>query len=236
MAASNHTKSLPGREWLTLLIRRHRSSWLHRNYRTSLLLSVLLFLVALAADTLAGIYATEVASNSVTDVILSNIPVVDVDLLYVYGAMALILLIFFRLVIYPGHIAFVLDSLGLFFIIRAIFISATHVAIFPDHVVLDFQSKIILTLFGGDQQFFSGHTGVPFLMALIYWREEVWRYIFLAISVFLGIIVLLCNLHYTIDVLSAFFISYTIYHMALWLFPKEYAFFAQDEILTANTG
>ena len=45
------------------------------------------------------------------------------------------------------------------------------------------------------------------------------RYLFLAWSVFFGIVVLLGHLHYTIDVLSAFFITYGIVDIAKWLFP-----------------
>jgi len=55
------------------------------------------------------------------------------------------------------------------------------------------------------------------------------RNIFLAISVFFGIVVLLGHIHYTIDVAAAFFIVYAIYHLALKLFPREYAMFKRDE-------
>ena len=74
--------------------------------------------------------------------------------------------------------------------------------------------------FGGDL-FFSGHTGLPFLMALIFWDNKYLRWIFILTSVMFATVVLLAHLHYSIDVLSAFFITYTIFHIALFLFKKD---------------
>jgi membrane-associated phospholipid phosphatase len=59
-------------------------------------------------------------------------------------------------------------------------------------------------------------------MALIYWDDKPKRYLFLAWSVVFGATVLLGHLHYTIDVFAAFFITYGIYHLARWLFPRDY--------------
>jgi membrane-associated phospholipid phosphatase len=78
--------------------------------------------------------------------------------------------------------------------------------------------------FGADL-FFSGHTGLPFLMALIFWKNKLLRYSFLFLSVFFGLIVLLGHIHYSIDVLSAFFITYTIWHVSEKLFPKDLQIF-----------
>jgi membrane-associated phospholipid phosphatase len=74
--------------------------------------------------------------------------------------------------------------------------------------------------FGGDL-FFSGHTGMPFLLALIFWEDKWTRFLFLGFSIMFGIVVLLAHLHYSIDVLSAFFITYTIFHLALYIFKKD---------------
>ncbi len=74
--------------------------------------------------------------------------------------------------------------------------------------------------FGGDL-FFSGHTGLPFLMALVFWKKPILRYFFIASAIGFGAVVLLTHLHYSIDVLSAFFITYTIFHIAEFLFRKD---------------
>jgi hypothetical protein len=44
-----------------------------------------------------------------------------------------------------------------------------------------------------------------------------------------GVIVLLSHLHYSIDVFAAFFITYSIYHIALKLFDRDYEFFAYED-------
>jgi len=75
--------------------------------------------------------------------------------------------------------------------------------------------------------FFSGHTGYPFLCALISWKQKYLRYFFILSSVFFGTISLLGHYHYTIDVFAAFFITYGIYQISLNLFKKEYKVFLE---------
>lgn len=219
------------RDWHVIVVRRYKQSWFDRHLRFSIPVSFAIFLLSIAANTYAGFYATEKASNSVTDIILSNIPVFDVDYIFVYGAIALIAFIVILCLVHPKRTPFTLHALSLFFFTRAIFVTLTHLGPYPDHTMLDVQSKILLALFGGGDEFFSGHTGAPFMMALVYWHDRAMRYIFLALSVFFGIVVLLGHLHYTIDVLSAFFITYSLYQAALYLFPKEREAFLRDEFV-----
>ena len=77
---------------------------------------------------------------------------------------------------------------------------------------------------GGDL-FFSSHTGLPFLAALLFWEHKIYRYIFLALSLIFGAVVLLGHLHYSIDVFSAFFITYGIYHISRTFFKKDLKLF-----------
>lgn len=196
------------------------------------LASVALSFLALASSTLvnyaAGTYATEMASNSVTDVVLSNIPVFDVDTIFVYGSGLLTFFVTMLLLAHPKRIPFTLYALTLFVLIRSVFISLTHIAPYPSQALLDLGMVANKFIFGGDL-FFSGHTGIPFLMALIFWQEKHLRYLFILWSVGFGITALMGHLHYTIDVLSAFFITYTIFHLAELLFKKERALFHRDE-------
>lgn len=196
-------------------------------FRYSTIAAVLLLSVSVVINYYAGTYATEQASNSVTDIILSNIPVFNVDIIFVYGPFLLIIFVTTLLILQPKYIPFTLHSLTLFILTRAFFISLTHIGPFPSQEVLNlgtFSSKFI---FGGDL-FFSGHTGIPFLMALVFWHEKYLRYIFIAWSIFFGTAALLGHLHYTIDVFSAFFITYTIFHVAEIVFKKERALFHQE--------
>lgn len=212
-------------KWHVTLIERYRESWFDRHLRFSIPFSFLIFTLSVVANTYAGVYATEKASNPVTDIILSNTPAFEVDGFFVYGVIALIIFASLLCLHHPKRMPFVLHSFALFYFIRAIFVSLTHLGPYPGQIAFDFTNRLIMLLFGGNDLFFSGHTGAPFLLALIFWEDARLRYLFLAWSVFFGIIVLLGHIHYTIDVLSAFFITYGIYHIALKLFPKERGLF-----------
>jgi len=194
------------------------------------LLSVLTFAASIITVFYAIGYATESVSNSVTDIILSNTPVFDVDGLFVYGTGLLVLFGAALVAAHPKRIPFALHAIALFYFTRAVFISLTHLGPFPLDAANSFDFGTILSrfFFGGDL-FFSGHTGLAFLLALMFWHEKKARYFFLAASVYFGVIVLLGHLHYSIDVASAFFITYGIFHIAEWLFPKDRAVFLADE-------
>jgi len=192
----------------------------NRYYIFSLFLGIVFLIASLFINYFAGIYSIEKASNPVTDIILSNIPVFDVDFFFAYGAFAFIALIGFLCAFRLERFPFVLKSIALFVIIRSIFISLTHMGPFPD--MMSISPNFINKFTFGSDLFFSGHTGMPFLIALIFWKNRKLRYIFLALSLIFGAVVLLGHYHYTIDVLSAFFITFGIYHIAVYLFKKDY--------------
>jgi hypothetical protein len=185
----------------------------------SVFLTFIFLAAALIINFYAGTYATVTASNPVTDIILSNTRAYDLDGIFVYGTILLIFFIVFLCLYRPERIPFVGKSVALFMVIRSAFVTMTHLGPFPSQIVIhsDLLSKLS---FGGDL-FFSGHTGVPFLMALIFWQNKKLRYLFVCVSVFFGVVVLLAHLHYTIDVMSAFFITYTIFHICEFLFEKD---------------
>jgi membrane-associated phospholipid phosphatase len=64
---------------------------------------------------------------------------------------------------------------------------------------------------------------------LIYWEERVLRIVFIACSIIFAAIVLLAHLHYSIDVASAFFITYAIYHLCLQFFPGYKQIFDDED-------
>lgn len=216
--------------WHHALLNRYKESWFDKHFLFSAPIAIVLFTVSVVINFYAGVYATEKASNYVQDIVLSNIPVFDVGGIFIWGVVALIAVLTWLVLAHPKRIPFVLHSLSLFYLVRACFVSLTHLAPYPTQAALDV-TGLLATQFGGADLFFSAHTGAPFLMALLYWNKPRLRYLFLTWSVFFGIIVLLGHLHYTIDVLSAFFITYGVYHIALWLFPKEHLLFVADEML-----
>lgn len=189
----------------------------------SVSISSFLLLIGIILNYYASTYATKEASDSVTDIVLSNTRAHDVDGIFVFGTLILIAFIVILALKRLNRIPFMMEASALFFAIRSGFMTLTHIAPFPSQteMTMSFFARIN---FGGDL-FFSGHTGLPFLMALIFWGNRSIRYIFLAMSAILAVVVLLGHIHYTIDVVSAYFITYTIFHIAKWLFPEDLRLF-----------
>jgi len=215
--------------WHVRVWRRYKESWFDKHIRFSIPVAFIIFLVAIfGVQPLAIEYASEAASNPVGDIILSNIPVFNVGDFFVYGMFLFVLVVGILTLMYPRRITFTLHAMTLFVLIRSLFVSLTHVGNFTTQAVSDFGPAITQMFFGADH-FFSGHAGAPFLMALMYWENRALRYLFLVWSAFFSVIVLLGHLHYSIDVLAAFFITYGIYHISLWLFPRERVLFLSDK-------
>ncbi|HTK33643.1 MAG TPA: phosphatase PAP2-related protein [Candidatus Paceibacterota bacterium] len=213
--------------------RKYREAFSNKKFIFSLLISILLLLITLVLNYFAALYAYERASGAVADIVLSNIPVFDVDMIFVFGPIIFGIWITFLCLLNPRTLPFTLKSVAMFVLIRSIFITLTHIGPFPDHAIIDGNSAVLLRalsdspnffLFStGADLFFSGHTGLPFMMGLVFWRHSLTRTFCIATSIFFGIIVLLGHLHYSIDVASAFFITYTIYVMTRKIFKKDFA-------------
>ncbi len=211
-----------------IVIERYRLSWADRCFRFSTPVAVAAFIGALFVNFWTINQATNNASASVTDIILSNIPVFEVDQLFVYGTFLVVAVTVVMLLIHPKRIPFALHAVTLFILIRSAFTLMTHLGPPEIAYLSDFGATITNSFFGSDQ-FFSAHTGMPFLGALAFWGvDNRFKWLYLLSSVFFATIVLLGHIHYTIDVASAFFITYGIYHIALWLFPKERALFVSS--------
>ena len=199
---------------------RYKTYFSDKSFVTSFIFSLFFIIGSLIINYYAGMYAQESVSNPVTDIILSNTRVYDLDNIFIYGTYVFWAFFIYLCIRKPQKVPFTLKSVALFTIIRACFISMTHINQFPTHINFDPASFITYFTFGGDL-FFSGHTGIPFLMALIYWEDKFMRSVFIIISLIFAVTVLLSHLHYTIDVFSAFFITYTIYHIAIRIFKKD---------------
>ena len=197
----------------------------NKEFIASLTISVVLLVVSFITSVYAVNYADRSISNSVTDIVLSNTRVYNVDGIFVYGAVLLVACIALVCGLRPQRIPFMFKSIALFTFIRSCFISLTHVAPYPEHIAISSSifTRLFPTIFTGDDLFFSGHVGLSFLMALILWKYPFWRRIFLAFSILFGIVVLLGHLHYSIDVASAFFITFTIFTIAKTFFKKDWS-------------
>ncbi|OGF51691.1 hypothetical protein A3I27_00630 [Candidatus Giovannonibacteria bacterium RIFCSPLOWO2_02_FULL_43_11b] len=202
----------------------YRACLQDKKFLVSVFVGVLMLISSMIINFYAGIYTVERASNSVTDVILSNTRTMDVDGIFIYGSFLFWIFVIILCFLRPNRIPFTLKSIALFIFIRSIFISLTHLGPFPDQIYINPESLINKFTSGADL-FFSAHTGLPFLMALAFWNQKSLRFFFSVASVIFGAVVLLGHLHYSIDVLSAFFITYTIFHLSELAFKKDRAIF-----------
>ena len=169
-------------------------------------------------------YSQRPTSNYVGDLVLDNIPVVDLSFIIIEVALISIVLVTMFVISKPRYLLFTLKAVALFIIIRAIFISLTHVGIHPDNIApgLGFFDSIYTYLNFQTGLFFSGHTGMPFLVALIFWGNKRVRCVLLSLSFIFAVAVLLAHIHYSIDVLAAPFMAYCIFKIAQYLFPRDY--------------
>jgi len=203
------------------IIDKNKIYWSQKEFVGSIIFGFLLLVASLFINYTAGSFATEKAGIGVTDLFLDNVPIIDMSFLLVYGAITLLFFILIIILFEPRYLPFTLRTLAMFIIIRSIFIVLTHIGPYYEFAPLP-PNKLMGTItFGGDL-FFSGHTGIPFLMALIFWKFARLRFILIAVSVIFGISVLLSHIHYSIDVVAAFFITYAIFEMAKNFFPKSY--------------
>lgn len=200
-----------------------------RGHRESLAVAAALLAAAYVVEHIANAYAFAFAaratSNHVGDLFLESLPVIDLNFLIIEGALISIVVVALFVLSHPRYILFTLKAVAFFIIIRALFISFTHVGIYPEHIDpgFGFFDNIYLYLNFQLGLFFSGHTGLPFLMALIFWRKLYVRAAFLALSFVFGVAVLLAHVHYSIDVFAAPFMAYSIFKLVQHLFPRDYA-------------
>jgi len=185
-----------------------------RSYKISLVSAVLISIVALVTNNFASRYTSSVGVLSVGDIILDNIPTLDLRFLYTFGIYLVIaIIILYPLLFKPELAPFTGKTVAAFIFIRSAFISMTHLGAPVGFFALTpvAQTPGILDVFFLNDLFFSGHTGLPFLGALLFWENKFLRYFLLSMTFVQGATVLLMHVHYSIDVFSAPFFTYAIY-------------------------
>jgi hypothetical protein len=144
-----------------------------------------------------------------SDLILDNLPVIDLSLIY-----DLFCLVIFAIVaIYIVHkkdynrFPYILLLCGIFFIVRGIFIVLTPFGNPPEFQGSD-------PLFNGWSKFElgvypSGHVGNSFLLLLLV-NDKIYKFILMFCLLVIIIALFLSHGHYSIDMLSGFFFAYAI--------------------------
>ncbi len=187
-----------------------------------LVLSLLLFTLAAILYGLSGNYVTEHScSGSSQDLILNSIGPYNLSLIFIwFFLLVLTTFILYPLVYKPHEFHYFLNMFSLFIIVRSGFILFTRMCAPIGIIHITFPGFIQLLTFSNDF-FFSGHTGLPFLGFLLFRKNKPLAYFMLYSSIILGITALVMHEHYSIDVLSAYFITYGIYAIGNYLFKKK---------------
>lgn len=194
-----------------------------RKFVISLVVGIILMLAALYINLLASRFTESFPALSAGDLILDRLPVVDLSFLYRLGIFIVIgITIIYPILFAPEIVPFTAKTFAAFIIIRSFFISLTHLGAPEPFYALPQgtdQSDFIRFFYLNDL-FFSAHTGIPFLSALLFWKNKVMRYFMLVSSVVMAVTVLLMHVHYSIDVFSAYFITYSIFIVSDGVFNK----------------
>jgi hypothetical protein len=213
----------------------HKGGFWTPAHKRSLYLGLLLVVLSLIVQINAGHYSSQhaVTAAPASDLFLDNLPVVNMDFMIVGGIIVFWFLACGLLALRPRYLLFGVKAIALYIIVRAFFISLTHIGIYPLNAMPDsgdFGFRLYhLTTYPGNF-FFSGHTGFPFLMALIFWDNTFWRRFFIAATIAFGISVLLAHVHYSIDVFAAPFIVYGVFVITAKVFPRDYALFDHEAL------
>lgn len=199
---------------------KHLRTWRHfllnKQYSVSLITGFLWLIIALVTNYYISSYNETFVTFGVGDLILDNIPTLDLNYFYTIGIYVVIFSLLAYAFFVPELVPFALKTFAIFVLVRSCFISLTHIGPPPGFYQLagpDADSTFFQKFFFLNDLFFSAHTGIPFLAFLLL-KGHIFRYFFLFASIILGATVLFMHVHYSIDVFGAYFITYGIYHLS----------------------
>jgi hypothetical protein len=183
--------------------------------------AIWLLSLAIVMNYVVGNYSNIRKGTVVQDLILDNIPTLNLGGLFIWGIFLFIaVLILYPLFFNVTYFPFVLAQLAFLLVIRNCFILLTNTQLPTDHLIINFPPIMNNWNFQNDL-FFSGHVAIPFLGFLIFRKEKI-KYFFLIGSILMAATVLLTKLHYSIDVFAAFFITYASFQLGKYFLKKRF--------------
>lgn len=187
------------------------------DYKYLILMSLGFLLLANIISFFASTYVDEVRTTVVPDLILDHIPTLDLDFIFGYGLILIILTIAAYVVIFRiKEFHEVAVQFSLLILVRSFFMVLTHLGKPAAAKAITDLPVIYQFLNFHNDLFFSGHTAIPF-MALLLFRKEKIGIFFLIMTIAMAVTVLFLHVHYSIDVFSAFFITYGTYKFGEWV-------------------
>lgn len=206
-----------------MLYLRHKEAYERKWYFVSLVLGYALWELSVWFMFAAGDYAESVPyTPSVHDLLLDNLQTVDMNSLSTYGIeWAIKITYFYTIIMLPKYVPFMFKAFAMFKVFRGVFISLLHMG-HPFGMIPDGFDNAFAAHYLTKDLFFSGHTGYIFLSAFLFWSYKPIRYFFICLSLFIGSTTLFMHDHYTIDVLGALPITFTVYFISKELFKSDW--------------
>jgi hypothetical protein len=185
-----------------------------------ILLAIFLFITANVMSLLASGYVDQISTISAHDLILDNIPVLNLSLLFIYGPIVIIFVLLVYLTMFHiNKFHIVLTQFSILILLRSFFIVLTHLGQPSTAYLLPKLPWIYQLLNFHNDLFFSGHTAIPFMAFLIFKKDKIGIFFLLATFV-MAATVLFMHIHYSIDVFAAIFITYGAYRLGKLLLPR----------------
>jgi hypothetical protein len=185
-------------------------------------LGVALFLGAYLFYMNLGWYADQRSLPQSSDWLLDRLPAWNLVPLLSWGWLALhTWALAIAVLYYPRRMPFLLVLLSVYLGLRTLYVFLSPIGA-PTEILDMRQLDTLFALVAGEYTFqnefiFSGHTAVPFLFYLFFDSPRQ-KAVMLAGSLCMAFAVLVTRNHYTVDVLSAYLIGYSIYALSQWLF------------------
>jgi len=205
-----HLKTIVG-QWL-------KDIWLNK---LVIILSVGILIIASILNVLAGRYVTRKGVASPPDLILDLIPSIDLNLLFIWGVLLIVGVMtayIFLFKISKFHVY--LSHISLLMLTRSFAMCLTHLKV-PENAVQIYWPKFLQVIAFKNDLFFSGHVAFTFIGFLLF-KESKIKWFFLISSIVMAATVLLMHVHYSIDVFSAYFITYGTFVMGEKIFKRIY--------------
>ncbi len=149
------------------IIRKHLHFWNQKHFIIKVAAGVALLFVSFLMNFYANSFALRKAGAPIADILLERLPTVNVEVFYSESVFFFIVAFIVILLVEPKWIPFTLKSIALFIIVRSFAITLTHLAP-PEGAVELNLAEISQKFSSGADLFFSGHTGLPFLMMFIF--------------------------------------------------------------------
>lgn len=211
---------------MSIMIRKKiEKYWSEPQFILRFIKSACFFSIAITINFFAVRIATVHAlqNPALEDTFFSLLPMFDTHVIDYIGTYLLQIGVFlFVLLIHTEYLLFFMNSTTVLILVRDFFVNLTYIGI-PEGIT---PTQSFFTQ-GGDL-FFSGHTALPIMMALVFWPHKRMRYLAIFISLFMGAEVIVGHQHYSIDVFAAPFITYGVYVICKKIFKRDYELIAQN--------